>query len=477
MTGTRDELKVFEGARPSHAGDLALESQGMAPIPEDGRYGGVHRMFTVWFTPNMELSGVFTGTLAVIFGLGFQLGLVAIILGTIIGALPVAIMCTWGPRTGTAQVPLARLPFGKTIALPGTVQWLSSIAWDALVGLFGGEAAQLLFHVPFWLGVAIVLVLEGAVSVYGYEFVHRLQAWGSAILIVLFAVLTVRIFQHHVVLPHNTLHGAALAGAFVLMVTVSLSAGISWATYASDYSRYMKPSSSKPAIFWLTMAGLTASYVWVETIGLAGASVLGTQTAAGVRSLMGGGALGVLALIAIVFGAIASNSMNDYTGSLAFQALGARVRRPVIAAVVAVLAFAAILWMNAGNTSGKFTNLLLFIGYWIAPFCAIVMIDWHYEKDKYTPGFLRRALNFGNLRGGWTALVAFVVGFGAMVPFMNTSIIVGPAATALKGADIAFYVGFVVAGVLYFVLRKLFPSALPIHEVEAAVPVATDGQT
>ncbi len=477
MTDTRDELRVFEGARPSHTGDLALESQGMAPIPEDGRYGGVHRMFTVWFTPNMELSGVFTGTLAVIFGLGFQLGLVAIILGTIIGALPVAILCTWGPRTGTAQVPLARLPFGKTIVLPGTVQWLSSIAWDALVGLFGGEAAQLLFHVPFWLGVAIVLVVEGAVSVYGYEFVHRLQAWGSAILIVLFAVLTVRIFQHHVVLPHNTLHGAALAGAFVLMVTVSLSAGISWATYASDYSRYMKPSSSKPAIFWLTMAGLTASYVWVETIGLAGASVLGTQTAAGVRSLMGGGVLGVLALIAIVFGAIASNSMNDYTGSLAFQALGARVRRPVIAAVVAVLAFAAILWMNAGNTSGKFTNLLLFIGYWIAPFCAIVMIDWHYEKDTYTPGFLRRALGFRNLRNGWTALVAFVVGFGAMVPFMNTSIIVGPAVTALKGADIAFYVGFVVAGVLYFVLRKAFPSSLPVHDVETAVPVTTDGPT
>jgi nucleobase:cation symporter-1, NCS1 family len=475
MTGTRDELRVFEGSRPNHTGDLALESQGMAPIPEDGRYGGVHRMFTVWFTPNMELSGVFTGTLAVVFGLGFQLGLLAIILGTLIGALPVAIMCTWGPRTGTAQVPLARLPFGKTIALPGTVQWLSSIAWDALVGLFGGEAAQLLFHVPFWIGVAIVLVLEGAVSVYGYEFVHRLQAVGSAILIVLFAVLTVRIFQHHVVLPHNTLHGGALAGAFVLMVTVSLSAGISWATYASDYSRYMKPSSSKAGIFWLTLAGLMASYVWVETIGLAGASVLGNQTAAGVRSLMGGGVLGVLALIAIVFGAIASNSMNDYTGSLAFQALGARVRRPVIAAVVAVLAFAAILWMNAGNTSGKFTNLLLFIGYWIAPFCAIVMIDWYYEKDKYTPGFLRRALNFGNLRGGWTALAAFVVGFGAMVPFMNTSIIVGPVATALKGADIAFYVGFAVAGVLYFVLRKVFPSSLPIHDVETAVPVTTDG--
>jgi NCS1 family nucleobase:cation symporter-1 len=276
-----------------------------------------------------------------------------------------------------------------------------------------------------------------------------------------------------VVLPHNTLHGGALFGAFVLMVTVSLSAGISWATYASDYSRYMKPDSSKAAIFWLTLAGLTASYVWVETIGLAGASVLGNQTAAGVRRLMGGGFLGVLALVAIVFGAIASNSMNDYTGSLAFQALGARVRRPIIAAVVAVLAFAAILWMNAGNTSGKFTNVLLFIGYWIAPFCAIVMIDWHYEKDKYTPHLLRTALNFGNLRNGWPALVAFVVGFGVMVPFMNTTLITWhPVANALDGADLAFYVGFVVAGILYYFLRKWADDSAPAQAAVPAVGVA-----
>ena len=453
MAGTTDELSVFEGVRPARTGDLALESQGMAPIPADSRYGGVYRMFTIWFTPNMELSGVFAGTLAAAIGLGFRLGLAAIIAGTVIGSVPVAILCTWGPRTGTGQVPLARLPFGKAIVLPGTVQWLSSIAWDALVGLFGGEAAQLLLGIPFWAGVALVLALEGLVSIYGYEFVHRLQSWGSAILIVLFAVLTVRIFRHHIVLPHNTVHGGALIGAFALMVAIAVSQGLSWATYASDYSRYLRPSSSRAAIFWLTMGGLSASYVWVETIGLAGASLLGNQTASGVRALMGGGTLGVLALIAIVFGAITSNSMNDYTGSLAFQALGARVKRPVTAALVAVLAFAAILWMHAGDTSGKFQNILLLIGYWIAPFCAIVMIDWRYNSQRYTPSFLRSALVFRSLSSGWHAIVAFVLGYAAMVPFMNTSIIVGPVAAALHGADLAFYVGFIVTGALYLALR------------------------
>ncbi|MGH3301669.1 MAG: purine-cytosine permease family protein [Streptosporangiaceae bacterium] len=457
MAGAIDELSIFDGVRPRRTGDLALESQGMAPIPADARYGGVWRMFTVWFTPNMELSGVFAGTLAVLLGLGFWAGLAAITVGTVIGSLPVAVLCSWGPRTGTGQLPLARLPFGKTIVLPGAVQWLSSIAWDALVGLFGGQAAALLLGIPFWTGAVLVLAVECLASIYGYEFVHRLQSWGSAVLIVLFAVLTVRIFQHHIVLPVDTVHGGPLIGAFVLMMTIALSLGISWATYASDYSRYLKRSSSRPAIFWLTLGGLTASYVWVETIGLAGASVLENQTAAGVRTLMGGGTLGAMALIAVVFGAITSNSMNDYTGSLAFQALGVRLRRPVTAAVVALLALAAILWMQAGDTAGRFENILLFIGYWIAPFCAIVMIDWHYHHDDYEPSLLRHALSFRSLRAGWQALAAFVLAFAAMVPFMNTSVFEGPAAAALQGADIAFYVGFIVAGLLYYGLLRPGP--------------------
>ena len=446
-------VSVFEGARPTHDRDLVTESHGMAPIPEDQRYGSTRRNFTVWFAPNMELSSVFTGTLAFTLGLGFWPGFVAIVIGVTLGALPVGVLATWGPKTGMGQLPLARLPFGKTISLPASIQWLSAVAWDGLVGLFGGEAAQLLFHVPFALGVLIVLALEGMVGYLGYEFIHQLQRWGSAILGILFVVLSVRILQHGHFPTHNTVHGGAAIGSFVLMTTIAFSGSFSWASYAADYSRYQKKTTRSSSIFMWTLAGLAASFIWMYSIGLAGAETLGNQTAAGVRSLMGGGFLGVLALIAVVFGAVTSNAMNDYSGSLAVQAGGVRMKRNWSAVLGTVLAFFVILWIHSGNTSGKFQNALLFSAYWIAPFLAIVVIDWHSRKGMVDRKTLAGLMSFENLSSGWPALVALVVGFAAMVPFMNTGLLTGPAASALHGADLSFYVGFAVAGLLYYPLR------------------------
>jgi NCS1 family nucleobase:cation symporter-1 len=82
------------------------------------------------------------------------------------------------------------------------------------------------------------------------------------------------------------------------------------------------------------------------------------------------------------------------------------------------------------------------------------MIDWHYNKNKYKPAFLKTAMAFNNLKFGWPAFISFVVGFLVMIPFMNTSLIIGPVAHMLQGADLAFYVGFIVTAILYFYLRR-----------------------
>lgn len=442
------EASTFGGRMPSGSGDLAIETHGITPVPEDNRYGTPRRLFTVWFAPQMNMTGVFTGSLAIVFGLGFWLGLLAMIIGTLLGSLPVAYLSTWGPRTGTGQLPAARMAFGATVVLPAIVQWLSSIAWDGLVGLFGGEALSTLLHIPFWVGVLIVLALQGAVGIFGYELIHRVEAVMTVVLVITFAVLTIKLLSgnHQIVTP-PTVHHGDLVGSFILEVTVALSLAISWASYASDYSRYLPPSTPRKPVFWYSMGGIVLGYIAIQAIGIAGAKALGAQTAAGVRDIMGGGFLGALALVVIALASVGSNVMNDYSGSLALQTVGVRVRRPISAVVVTVIAFFLILWMHGGNTSSRFENVLLFVGYWIPAFVAIVTIDWYYRaRGRHTINPARESTVQAD---AIVALITFVVAFGAAVPFMDTSIIIGPVAKAWHGADVAYFVNFGVAAIIY----------------------------
>jgi NCS1 family nucleobase:cation symporter-1 len=442
------EASTFGGRMPSGSGDLAIETHGITPVPEDNRYGTPRRLFTVWFAPQMNMTGVFTGSLAIVFGLGFWLGLLAMVIGTLLGSLPVAYLSTWGPRTGTGQLPASRMAFGPTVVLPAIVQWLSSIAWDGLVGLFGGEALSTLLHIPFWAGVLIVLALQGAVGIFGYELIHRVEAVMTVVLVITFAVLTIKLLSgnHQIVTP-PTVHHGDLVGSFILEVTVALSLAISWASYASDYSRYLPPSTPRKPVFWYSMGGIVLGYIAIQAIGIAGAKALGAETAVGVRDIMGGGFLGALALVVIALASVGSNVMNDYSGSLALQTVGVRVRRPISAVVVTVLAFFLILWMHGGNTSSRFENVLLFVGYWIPAFVAIVTIDWYYRaRGRHTINPARESTLQAD---AIAAIITFVVAFGASVPFMDTSIIVGPVAKAWHGADVAYFVNFLVAAIIY----------------------------
>jgi len=342
------------------------------------------------------------------------------------------------------------MAFGGTVTVVAAIQWLSSIAWDGLVGLFGGEALAELLGIPFWLAVLIVLAAQGAVGVFGYEAIHRVQAVMTVVLIVTFAVFAAKLVGGHQVISLPTATGADLTGAFVLEVTIALSLAVSWASYASDYSRYLPVRSPRRSVFGYTFAGLALAYIAVQALGIAAAGELTDQTAQGVRTIMGGGMLGSVALLAIVLGSVASNAMNDYSGSLALQTIGARVRRPVSAVVVAVLAFALIMWLHSGDIATRFQGVLLFVSYWVPAFVAIVTIDWRYRsrgRDVADP--INPAEETTQRTDGVIAFVVFVVAFAAAVPFMHTNLIVGPVATALHGADLAYFANFIVAALGY----------------------------
>ncbi|MBX8692302.1 cytosine permease [Mycobacterium sp. 20091114027_K0903767] len=438
---------TFIGRRPTGSGDLTVETHGIAPLAADQRYGHPARLFTVWFAPQVNMTGVFTGTLAITLGLGFWLGLLAMVIGTVLGSAVVAYLSTWGPRTGAGQLPNARMAFGGLVVLPGILQWGSSIAWDALVGLFGGEALAALLGIPFWSAVMIVLAVQGVVGFFGYELIHRLQAVLTVVLLITFAVFTVKLVAGHDIVVAPSVAGADLAGAFVFEITIALSLAISWASYAADFSRYLPSDSSRRQVFGYSFAGIVLGYVFVQGIGIAAASVIGEHTADGVHAVMGGGVLGGLALLVIALAAIGSGVMNDYSGSLALQTIGVRVRRPVSAVIVTALAFGLILWLHAADTATRFTDVLLLVSYWIPAFVAVVVVDWAIRirgRASIDP-----SAEITRRRDAVAALITFLLAYAIAVPFMNTTLIQGAVATAWHGADIAYFVNFVVALALY----------------------------
>jgi NCS1 family nucleobase:cation symporter-1 len=449
---------------PTREGDLSIEGHGMEPIPASARYGSVSRVFTVWFTPNLVPAAFFLGTLAAasFIGLGFWTSIAAIIVGNLVGSVIVGLLATMGPKTGMAQMPLARLAYGKSIVVPGLLNWVSCIGWDGINSVFGAAAISILTGLPFIVSLLIIVICQGALGILGYEAIHTFEKYMAIVLGAMFVVLTIAIAGQAGtgIARTDAVSGADQVGSFILYSTIIASFVLAWALYASDYTRYLPENTQSSRVFWWTVLGLTLSAGWVEALGLL---VADKATEGGavdtINTILSGTPLAALAMLAIGIGPVAVNAMNDYTGSLSLQAAGIRVPRVYSAILVAVLGFGVTLWLNAGDLVGKVENILLFLSYWIAPWAAVVLADWRLRRGRAN---VSRLVNFSSLPSGTLALAAAIIGFVVSLPFQQSSVgedlrkatglpINAISDDVLHFADLAYVVGFIVAFGIYWV--------------------------
>jgi nucleobase:cation symporter-1, NCS1 family len=449
------------GAMPSREGDFTIEAHGMEPIPETARYGSVSRVFTVWFTPNLVPAAFFIGTLVTLdfLKLGFVTSLLAIVVGNLVGSYFVALLSTMGPKLGLAQMPAARLPFGKSIIVPGLLNWLSTIGWDGINSVFGAIAITILIPaLPFWLALLIIIAVQALLGIVGYEAIHTFEKWMAVVLGVMFVILTISIFGQADTTLTDGFEGADQIGAFIAYVAIVASFVLAWSLYASDYSRYLPPTTDTRKVFWYTLGGMAIASGWLEILGLLVASkATGGESSDTIFAVLGGAGnvVAMLAMVAIAIGTIAVNAMNDYTGSLSLQAAGLRIKRVYSAAAVAVLGYLFTLYLQyGGDFAGNFINFILFISYWISPFVGVVLADWWLRGRQADAWSI---VDFAKLPMGTVALVALVLGFVVGIPFQNSTLgynIGGifnyVTVTYLHGADLAYYVGGAVAFLIYW---------------------------
>jgi NCS1 family nucleobase:cation symporter-1 len=136
----------------------------------------------------------------------------------------------------------------------------------------------------------------------------------------------------------------------------------------------------------------------------------------------------------------------------------------LISAIALAIALAA-----TDNFLASFTDFLLFLLYFMTPWSAINLVDYYWiRKEQYDIDALFDPDGiYGRFNKG--AFIAYVLGVLSQIPFMHSTLYVGPISEWMGGAEISWILGLVVAGGLYYLF-----SAHIRRDVSAARQVISD---
>lgn len=440
---------------------VRIEPKGIEHIVPNERHGRVTSVFTLWFGANVELATLTTGTAAVIlFGLNFWEAALGLVIGNIIGVGVLGLLSTYGPRLGVPQMVHSRSAFGFFGNFgPGGLTMVAGVLWFGVNTVLGAFAFKELLHTDFLLALVVMTVIQVVVAVYGYNMIHAIERGLVLLLTLVFIGVAIFAFSHanyHTAFnPHATLAGfAGLGGGIVEAVGLAFSYLLGWTVYASDYTRYLPEGTPAKAVFWNAALSSFISCVWLELIGVALGLIFPTLAANANPTLMLShirpGWLGPVALLGVVLGTVTANVLNIYSGSLSALVVNIPLKRWLAAVLVGVIG-AVLAYIGHLHYYVDFENFLFLLGYWLAPWSAIVLVDYfliyrgrYTTDDFYDP---RRAFR--------TGFVAWLIAVVVSIPFMNQSMYVGAFASHYgQLGDLTYYVGFVVAGVLYWLFAR-----------------------
>ncbi len=435
-----------------------LEVTTIQPVPKEARHGRVRDLFTLWFSANMQITTIATGAILGFLGLSLPWIVVALIVGNLIGATFMSFHSVQGPRIGVPQMIQSRAQFGFIAAiLPIAVVLFSYVGFWASSAVLGGEAIAYIIHGGVLLGIAVVFLLTTILTIYGYDTIHRYQRYMAWLFGAAFLVWTISFLASGSLTAKDLAQGGFQWGTFLLAVSIPLSWQITYSVAVSDYSRYLPADTKAHTTFWTTLSGTTIATVWMMLIGALltfFSTKLDQVTAIGTLS----GSLAWFMMLIMVLGVVAANVINSYGGMLCidtivgtFKELGRSQTRRTTLIILVGIAGGALAVLGQGNFLTNLTNFILFLLYLAVPWSAINLVDFYLIRHgNYDPVSFVRAGTYGSVN--WVAIIAYLVGFGVELPFMDSVLYEGPIAKAMGGADISWIPGIIVAGGIYYLV-------------------------
>lgn len=446
------------GAQPASG---SIESRSIDYVPIAERHGKVWHLWPVWFTGEAHLATVATGVLGITSGLNLLWTAVAIVLGCAFGTFFMAFHSTQGPQLGLPQMIQSRPQFGYLGALlVWVVALVTYVGYNAFNQLLAGQTIQLLTGIDPRVAYLVFTVVALAVALFGYDLIHRAQRVLAYVLIVGLLVFSIGVGVSGG-LPAGQLDTTGFRTApFLAQLFVAAAYQLSWATYVSDYSRYLPREVGVRASFWWTYLGALIGGAWMMLVGaVAAASHPGLGVPEAVR---GAGEVvlpgfGTVLLLVSLLGLLTITGLNFYGASLTLISIVDSVRpmrrstkglRGVTLLITAVLSTAIALGAPQDFVSefGDFLGILLYL---FTPWTAINLVDFYLVRHSHYS--IREIFNPRGMYGrwNWRGLSAYTLGFAAMIPFMSNGLYTGPVAGWLGDTDLSMLPGLVISALVY----------------------------
>lgn len=391
-------------------------SWGIEPVPESSRQLRLLDHFVLWSSLGVGLLVLEAGALLVP-ALNLGTALVAILIGTALGVLLLALAGLIGAGTGVPTMVLLRPSLGlRGSFLPTALNLAQLVGWTAfefwVMALAADRVGQALFgfsNYHLWLIVfalwCVLLALGGPLAVvrqwlekFGVWLVYGATIWLTGVLLTRYDI------------------GALLrqpgAGGlpFLLAVDLVVAMPISWMPLVADYNRFARNGR---AAFWGTYLGYFLTNVWFYGLGalfLLALNLLDTgpeQLAAAILALTGG----VVALVVILVDETDNAFADIYSAAVSLQNLWPHLSQRLLVVLVGLVS----LLLAAFLTMTKYFNFLLLIGSFFVPLFGVLAADYFVVRGRryqVEAMYQTKGLYWYNGGVNWVAVVVWLLGAG-----------------------------------------------------------------
>ena len=323
----------------------------------------------IWFGAGVSLAEIMTGTAFA--PLGMTKGLLAILIGHVIGCAMMLLAGLIGGRTGRSAMETVKMSFGqKGGLLFALLNVLQLVGWTAIMIYDGALAIGGIFDIGRWVWCLVIgglIVLWIVVGITDLGWINKVT---MAALFVLTLVLCKVIFFSGSAMATPDGEGMSFGAAVELAVAMPLS----WLPLISDYTREAKKPFRATVVSVVTY-GLVSC--WMYVIGMGAAIFTGEYDIAVIMVKAG---LGIAALVILVFSTVTTTFLDAWSAGISAESLSGKIngKKTAIAVTVIGVAGAIIFPMD------DITNFLYLIGSVFAPMIAVQIAD-HFllKRDRF----------------------------------------------------------------------------------------------